>query len=181
MEPTVIAVSRSASHTFSKPNREMIQLIAGLGVEGDAHSGKTIKHRFLVKKDATRPNIRQIHLIHAELFDEMSDKGYSIKPGELGENITTRGIDLLSLPTGAILNIGSDVAIEVTALRNPCKQIDDFQKGLLKEVLYKDEKGNLVRKTGVMGVILQGGEVRPGDNITVELPPEPHHKLEYIW
>jgi len=181
MEPTVIAVSRSASHTFSKPNREMIQLIAGLGVEGDAHSGKTIKHRFLVKKDATRPNIRQIHLIHAELFDEMSDKGYSIKPGELGENITTRGNDLLSLPTGAILNIGSDVAIEVTALRNPCKQIDDFQKGLLKEVLYKDEKGNLVRKTGVMGVILQGGEVRPGDNITVELPPEPHHKLEYIW
>lgn len=181
MEPTVIAVSQSETHTFSKPNQEVIRLIAGLGVEGDAHSGKTVKHLFLVKKDATRPNIRQIHLIHAELFDELKEKGFTILPGQLGENITTRGIDLLGLPTGTILKIGADVVIEVTALRNPCKQIDKFQKGLLKEVLYKDEAGDLVRKTGVMGIILKGGRVQPGGNITVELPPEPHHKLEYVW
>jgi len=181
MEPFVIAVSRSKTHTFSKPNQEAIQLIAGLGVEGDAHSGRTVKHRFLVKKDASRPNIRQIHLIHAELFDELEVKGYSVKPGELGENITTREVDLLGLPTGTILKIGSEVVVKVTALRNPCKQIDEFQKGLLKEVLYKDEEDNLVRATGVMGIILKGGRVQPGDNILVELPPEPHQELEYVW
>lgn len=181
MDTFVIAVSCSKGHTFSKPNQSAIQLIEGIGVEGDAHSGKTVKHRFLVKKDARRPNIRQIHLIHAELFDELENKGFSVKPGELGENITTRGIDLLGLPTGTRLSIGAEVVIEVTALRNPCKQIDEFQQGLLKEVLYKDEQGNLVRKTGVMGVIHQGGEVHPGDTIVVELPPEPHQKLEYIW
>jgi len=181
MNPVVIAVSLSKTHTFSKPNQEAIQLIAGLGVEGDAHSGKTVKHRFLMKKDASRANIRQIHLIHAELLDSLEEKGFSVKAGELGENITTRGIDLLGLPTRTTLKIGADVVIEITALRNPCKQIDEFQKGLLKEVLYKDEAGDLVRKTGVMGVIHQGGVVRPGDIIRIELPPEPHHKLEYIW
>jgi len=181
MEPTIIAVSRCEFHSFSKHNQEAIQLIAGLGVEGDAHSGKTVKHRFLVKKDASRPNIRQIHLIHAELFDELEYKGFSVKPGELGENITTRGIDLLGLPTGTILSIGSEVVIEVTALRNPCKQIDEFQQGLLKEVLYKDEDGNIVRATGVMGIILKGGTVQPGDSIVAKLPPEPYHKLEYVW
>lgn len=181
MDSVVLATSLSETHSFSKTNQPSIQLIENIGVEGDAHSGKTVKHRFLVKKDGTRPNIRQVHLIHSELFDELEDKGFTVHPGQLGENITTRGVDLLGLPTGTILKIGSEAVVKVTALRNPCKQIDDFQKGLLKEVLYKDEEGNLVRKTGVMGVILQGGEVRPGDTITVELPPEPHHKLEYIW
>jgi len=181
MNSVVVAVSRSAEHTFSKPNEESIKLIEGFGVEGDAHAGKTVKHRYLVKKDRTRPNIRQIHLIHAELLDELDEKGFSVGPGQLGENITTRGVDLLALPTGTKLYIGSDVLIELTALRNPCVQIDDFQKGMLKEVLYKDEDGNLVRRTGVMGIILKEGIVKPDDEIVVKLPPEPHHPLEYVW
>jgi len=181
MNSIVIAVSRSAEHTFSKPNDESIKLIEGFGVEGDAHAGKTVKHRYLVGKDATRPNIRQVHLIHAELLDELTTKGFSVGPGQLGENITTRGVDLLALPTGTKLNIGSDVLIELTALRNPCVQIDAFQKGMLKEVLYKDEDGNLVRRTGVMGIVHKGGIVEPNDEIVVKLPPEPHHPLEYVW
>jgi len=181
MDPAVAAVSRSQTHTFSKPNQSAIRLIAGIGVEGDAHSGKTVKHRFLVKKDASRPNIRQVHLIHQELLDALNEKGFSVGPGQLGENITTRGIALLDLPTGTILRIGDEAVVEVTALRNPCKQIDEFQPGLLKEVLYKDESGELVRKTGVMGVVLVGGEVRPGDKISTDLPSEPYQKLAYIW
>jgi len=181
MDPIVIAVSCSETHSFSKPNQDVINLIEGIGVEGDAHSGKTVKHRFLVKQDATRPNIRQVHLIHKELLDELNSKGFSVNPGQLGENITTRGIDLLAMPTGTILHVGSEVEIEITALRNPCKQIDEFQEGMLKAVLYKDENGNLVRKTGVMGVVRRGGEVHPGDNIQINLPPGPHQSLEYVW
>jgi hypothetical protein len=181
VEPTVVAVSCSETHTFSKPNQTVIKLIEGIGVEGDAHSGTTVKHRFLVKQDATRPNIRQVHLIHQELLDDLNAKGYSVDPGQLGENITTKGINLLDLPTGTRLMIGSDVIVEVTALRNPCKQIDEFQKGLLKAVLYKNEDGVLVRKTGVMGIVIKGGDVLPGDVITVNLPPEPHDSLAYVW
>ena len=177
MVPTVIAVSCSTTHSFSKPNQTAITLIEGIGVEGDAHSGKTVKHRFLVKQDATRPNIRQVHLIHKELLDELNDKGFDVNPGQLGENITTKGIALLELPTGTRLFIGDEVIIEVT----PCKQIDEFQKGMLKTVLYKDENGNLIRKTGVMGIVRQGGVVRPGDVIAIKLPPIPHHPLEYVW
>ena len=181
MNPFVVAVSRSTQHTFSKPNQTVINLIEGFGVEGDAHAGKTVTHLFLKKKEPTRPNIRQVHLIHAELFDELSSGGFFVLPGQLGENITTRGVDLLALPTGTRLSIGPDAVVEVTALRNPCHQIDDFQKGLLKAVLDKDEEGNLIRKSGVMGVVLTGGEVRPDDTIMVELPAEPHQRLEYIW
>lgn len=181
MNPIVTAVSRSKTHTFSKANQPEINLIEGYGVEGDAHAGKTVKHRFLVKKDGARPNIRQVHLIQAELLDSLENKGFTVKPGELGENITTRGVDLLGLPTGTILNIGSEVVVKLTALRSPCQQIDDFQKGLLKEVLDRDEEGNLIRKTGVMGVILRSGPVQPGDKINVDLPPEPHQALEYVW
>jgi MOSC domain-containing protein YiiM len=181
MDPIVVAVSCSETHTFSKPNQTVIKLIEGIGVEGDAHSGTTVKHRFLVKKDATRPNIRQVHLIHNELLDELNEKGFSVKPGQLGENITTRGIALLELPIGTTLCIGDKVVIELTALRNPCKQIDEFQEGMLKAVLYKDENGNLVRKTGVMGIVKSGGEVCPGDAIAIDLPPEPQQQLEYVW
>jgi MOSC domain-containing protein YiiM len=181
MDPIVIAVSHSKTHTFSKNNQSAIRLIEGLGVEGDAHAGKTVKHRFLVKKDATKPNIRQVHLIHAELLDKLEEKGFTVHPGQLGENITTRGVDLLGLPTDTILKIGEEAVVKITALRNPCKQIDEFQKGLLKEVLYKDEEGNLVRATGVMGIILKGGTVQPGDSIVAELPPEPHQELVYTW
>jgi MOSC domain-containing protein YiiM len=181
MNSVVVSVSRSVEHTFSKPNEDSIRLIEGFGVEGDAHAGKTVKHRYLVGKDPTRPNIRQVHLIHTELLDELNEKGFSVEPGQLGENITTRGVDLLALSTGTKLYIGSNVLIELTALRHPCVQIDWFQKGMLKEVLYKDEDGNLVRRTGVMGIILKGGIVKPDDEIVVELPPEPHYPLEYVW
>lgn len=156
-------------------------MIEGFGVEGDAHAGKYVKHRWLAEKDATRPNIRQVHLMHAELFEELNASGFSVDPGELGENITTRGVDLLALPTSTRLQIGSEVIVELTALRNPCYQIDDFQKGLLKAVVDRDEQGNIVRKAGVMGIILNGGEVQPGDTISIELPPKPHQALEYVW
>jgi MOSC domain-containing protein YiiM len=181
MTPFVIAVSSSPQHTFSKPNRKSITLIKGIGVEGDAHAGKNVKHRFLAKKDPTRPNIRQVHLIHAELFDELKEKEFIVNPGELGENITTQGVPLLDLPKGTRLQIGTKVMIEITALRNPCVQIDEFQPGLLKEVLLRDKEGHIIRKTGVMGIVLAGGEIRPNDAIKVFLPPEPHYPLEYVW
>ncbi len=181
VRPRVTAVSRSPQHTFSKPNQPSINLIAGIGVEGDAHAGKFVKHRYLVGLDATKPNIRQVHLMQAELFDEVKEKGFSVEPGQLGENITTRGVDLLALPTGTRLRIGSEAVVELTSLRNPCHQINDFQKGLLKAVLAKDEDNRVIRKAGVMGIVLIGGEIRPNDAILIDLPPEPHHPLEYVW
>ncbi|HZH09557.1 MAG TPA: MOSC domain-containing protein [Microvirga sp.] len=180
MNASVIAVSRSPTHSFSKPNAASIRLVAGLGVEGDAHAGETVKHRSRVKADPTQANLRQVHLIHAELFDELAAKGFSVAPGEMGENITTRGIDLLNLPTGTRLHIGTSAIVELTGLRNPCIQIDRFQKGLMAAVLDRDGEGHLVRKAGVMGIVLTGGEVRPGDAITVSLPAEPHRRLERV-
>jgi len=179
MPPFVIIVSLSAEHTFSKPNQESIRLIEGLGVEGDAHAGKKVKHRYLAKLDPERPNLSQIHLIHVELLDKLHEKGFSVSPGQLGENITTKGVDLLGLPTGTKLKIGKNAVIEITGLRNPCKQIDQFQKGLQKALLHKDEDGNLVSEAGVMGIVVVGGEIFPGDPIVVDLPPKPHHPLVY--
>jgi MOSC domain-containing protein YiiM len=180
MPAVVTAVSCSATHGFSKPNRESIRLLAGLGVEGDAHLGRTVKHRSRVAKDPSQPNLRQVHLIHAELHDELRAAGFSVCAGQMGENVTTRGIDLLSLPTGARLLIGESALVEITGLRNPCVQIDRFQKGLMKAVLDRDPEGNLVRKAGVMGIVIEGGEVRPGDGIQVELPPKPHRPLACV-
>ncbi|GIH55543.1 molybdenum cofactor biosysynthesis protein [Microbispora rosea subsp. aerata] len=173
-------MSRSATHTFSKTPLESIRLLAGLGVEGDAHSGVTVKHRSRVARDPSQPNLRQVHLIHAELHDELREAGFTVQPGEMGENITTRGVDLLALPTGTRLHLGETAVVEVTGLRNPCAQIDDFQDGLLKAVLDRDEEGNVVRKAGVMGVVLVGGEVRPGDPIRVEPPAGPHTPLQPV-
>lgn len=181
MKPSVIAVCRSESYTFSKPTQSEILLIAGHGVEGDVHAGKTVKHRYLMNKDATRPNLRQVHLIANELLNRLNGEGFSVQPGQLGENITTQGVDLLGLPTGTKLQIGENAVVELTALRNPCHQIDDFQKGLLKAVLDKDDEGNLMRKAGVMGIVLSGGTVRPGDEIIITFPPKPHQPLEYVW
>jgi len=180
MNATVKAVSLSSNHSFSKPNRDSIRLLAGLGIEGDAHLGTTVKHRSRVAKDPTQPNLRQVHLIHSELFDELANKGFAVAAGELGENVTTQGIDLLSLPAGTRLHLGEKSVIEVTGLRNPCVQIDRFQKGLMKAVLGKDEQGNVIRKSGIMAIVLEGGEVRPGDVIRVELPSEPHRPLELV-
>lgn len=176
----VKSVCKSETHTFSKFNCDKIVLLKGLGVEGDAHMGKTVKHRSRVAKDPSQANLRQVHLIHAELFDELNKKGFDIRYGEIGENITTEGIELLSLPKGSLLKIGETVIIELTGLRNPCKQLDLLQKGLMKAVLDKDEDGNLIRKAGIMGIVLEGGEVKVGNKITVELPQKPYIKLERV-
>ncbi|MEU1107056.1 MOSC domain-containing protein [Streptomyces tibetensis] len=179
MNAHVTAVSSNGEYSFTKPNRESITLLTGLGVEGDVHAGVTVKHRSRVAQDPTQPNLRQVHLMHEELFAEVGEDGFEVAPGELGENITTRGIDLLGLPTGTLLRIG-DAVLEVTGLRNPCVQIDHFQDGLLKQVVGRDEAGNIVRKAGIMSVVREGGVVRPGDPIEVELPSEPHRPLERV-
>lgn len=234
----VVAVSRNAAYTFSKPVRDEITLIAGIGVDGDVHAGVTVRHRSRVRSDPTQPNVRQVHLIPAELFDELRDSGYDVAPGQLGENVTTRGIDVLGLPRGTILRFGTGPdrgaaapapsgrtgdlaglfaaarsatvseataaalaaieaaavraggdrpggadarpAIVVTGLRNPCAQINGFRAGLLKRVVGQDEDGNIVARAGVMGVVLRGGPVRPGDPITVDLPPQPHSPLQRV-
>lgn len=178
--PTVVAVCLSPAHTFSKPNQSCIRLIAGLGVEGDAHLGETVQHLSRKKRHPQEPNLRQVHLIHAELFDELRAAGFEVAPGEMGENITTKGIDLLSLPAGTRLRLGNSAVVEVTGLRNPCSQIDGLQPGLMAAVLDRDAQGNVIRKSGVMSVVLTGGEVRPGDAITIELPPEPRRPLDVV-
>ncbi|SDD29763.1 MOSC domain-containing protein YiiM [Cupriavidus sp. YR651] len=175
----VVAVSRSPAHGFSKPREDAIRLLAGLGVEGDAHAGVTVQHRSRVAVDPTQPNLRQVHLIHAELHAALAEAGFDVGYGELGENITTQGIDLLRLPTGTRLHIGT-AEIEITGLRNPCVQIDQFRKGLLRQLVYRDALEALVRKAGVMGVVLAGGMVRPGDVIETVLPALPHRALERV-
>lgn len=176
----VVAVARDGDHRFSKVLVEAIEIVAGLGVRGDAHAGETVRHRSRVRVDPTQPNLRQVHLIHAELFDEVAAKGFSVGPADLGENLTTTGIDLLGLPRGAVLAIGATVRLEVTGLRNPCAQIDAFQPGLLAAVLDKRADGSLVRKSGIMTIALSGGTVRAGDPIRVELPAPPLLPLERV-
>ena len=174
------AVSRSASHTLLKPNADSIRLVAGLGVEGDAHLGELVKHRSRARRDPTQPNRRQVHVIHSELHDELRAGGFDVTPGEMGENVTTRGVDLLALPTGTTLRLGRDAVVQVTGLRNPCVQLDRFQVGLTAAVLDRDAHGRLVRRAGVMGIVLEGGEVRPGDAVALELPAPPHRALEPV-
>src|SRR5262245_4502925 len=178
--PIVAAVNRSARHTFSKSGELSIRLLAGLGVDGDAHLGETVKHRSRVARDPSAPNLRQVHLMHAELFEELHALGFTIEPGQMGENITTRGLDLLALPAGTRLRLGEEAVVRVTGLRNPCVQLDKFAPGLMRAVLGHDHAGKLVRKAGIMSVVLAGGEVRAGDPIGIELPPEPHAALEPV-
>jgi MOSC domain-containing protein YiiM len=240
VQPFVAAVSRNDAHAFSKPVRDEIELVAGLGVAGDVHAGFTVRHRSRVAADPGQPNLRQVHLIHGELFAEVGEQGFRVSPGELGENVTTTGLDLLGLPRGAVLRFGPDrpgplpvppgvldpvlaaaaestlddataaavsalkatlarvaagagpsgagsegsrsggAVVVVTGLRNPCAQINNFQSGLLKQVIGQDDDGNAVRKGGIMAVVLVGGRIRPGDPITVELPPPPHLPLERV-
>lgn len=180
MQGTVVAVSISPSHTMRKENASTIALLAGLGVEGDAHMGATVKHRSRVARDPSQPNLRQVHLIHAELMDELEAGGFTVAPGRMGENITTRGIDLLALPAGTNLHIGDSAIIEVTGLRNPCTQLDGIQPGLMQAVLGRDADGNLIRKAGIMGIVLQGGEVKPNDSIRIVLPSKPHSPLKPV-
>lgn len=176
----VVAVSRSPAHSFSKPNEKSITLLKGLGVEGDAHMGATVKHRSRVAKNPTAPNLRQVHLIHSELFDELRPKGFDILPGQMGENITTAGIDILNLPRGTRLHLGREAVVELTGLRDPCTQLDDLHDGLMQAVLERDDKGGIVRKSGVMSIVLTGGKVMTGDRISVTLPSGEWKRLEKV-
>ena len=177
---SVLAVSLRRGHHFSKTPSLTIRLLTGLGVAGDAHMGVTVKHRSRVRKDPTQPNLRQVHLMHAELFDELRARGFAVQPGDLGENVTTSGVDLLALPTGTRLHLGATAVVEVTGLRNPCVQLDGFQKGLMAATLDKDADGNLIRKAGIMSIVLADGDVRPGDEIRLELPCEPYRPLQPV-
>jgi MOSC domain-containing protein YiiM len=176
----VVAVSRNDAHAVSKQNCDSITLVRGLGVEGDAHAGETVQHRSRVARDPTQPNLRQVHLIHSELHDELRESGFDVAPGQMGENVTTRGVDLLALPVGSRLRLGDGALIEITGLRNPCTQLEGIQAGLMEATLDRDGNGELVRKAGVMAVVLQGGAVQPGDAIAVELPATPHSALEPV-
>jgi MOSC domain-containing protein YiiM len=176
----VVAVSRDDAHRFSKPTRESITLIAGLGVDGDAHAGTTVQHLSRIARDPSTPNLRQVHLIHAELFDDMAERGHEVTPGLLGENITTAGIDLLGLSRGTRLQLGDEAVIEITGLRNPCAQINGVSEGLMKELVFIDDAGATVRLAGVMSVVLTGGTVRPGDGIRIIPPAGAHEPLQPV-
>ncbi|PZF30283.1 MOSC domain-containing protein [Curtobacterium sp. MCLR17_045] len=179
-QPRVVAVSKDGEHRFSKPLVDAVTLVAGWGIEGDAHAGTTVQHRSRVARDPSQPNFRQVHLLHAELFDEVAEAGFSVEPGQMGENVTTSGIDLLGLPEGAVLHLGDDASVQVTGLRNPCQQINGFEPGLLRAVLGRAEDGTVERKGGVMSVVLTGGMVRPGDRIRVELPDGERRPLQPV-
>lgn len=180
MSGIVLAVSRSGSHTFTKPNESRIRLVPGLGVEGDAHLGVTVQHCSDIRKNPDRPNLRQVHLIAAELHEELRAAGFPVSAGTIGENVTTRGVDLLALPSGTRLHLGDTAVIEVTGLRTPCRQLDRFQQGLKETLMPRDADGNFIRRAGIMSVVLTGGEVRAGDPIRVALPPLPHRPLEPV-
>jgi MOSC domain-containing protein YiiM len=176
----VVAVSLSSKHNFSKENREFIKVIEGIGVEGDAHAGETVKHRSRVAQNPNQPNLRQVHLIHCELFNELSKKGFQVNSGDMGENITTENLDILNLPRNTVLKIGDSAQIKITGLRNPCKQLDELQNGLMQAVLDKNENGELVRKAGVMAIVIQSGEIKIGDFIEIKLPNQPFEKLDRV-
>ncbi len=178
--PRVASVNASAGHTLRKPALNAIRLVAGHGVEGDAHAGATVKHRSRVRRDPSEPNLRQVHLIGGELHDELGERGFLVAAGEMGENLTTRGIDLLGLPAGTRLTLGADAVVEVTGLRSPCQQLERIQPGLMTVVLDHDADGALVRRAGIMAVVIAGGEVRPDDPIGVKLPAPPHRRLEPV-
>lgn len=178
--PTVVAVHRSGTYTMAKPAVDVVRLLEGLGVEGDVHAGTTVKHRSRMRRDPTQPNLRQVHLIHAELHDELRASGFSVVAGQMGENVTTRGVDLLGLPTGTRLRLGPSAVVEVTGLRNPCVQLDGIQPGLLDACVEREGAVVTVRKAGIMGVVVTAGEVRAGDDIDVELPPAPHEPLRPV-
>ncbi len=177
---TVTGVFRKKDYGFSKEAQKELILVEGKGVEGDAHFGELVKHRSRVAQNPNQPNLRQVHLLPMELFEELECEGYSVNPGELGENITTKGVDLIELPLGTLLKIGENVSLEVAGLRDPCYQIDDFKKGLLSKVVCSDDDGNLILKTGVMTVVLKGGQIKPNDKIIIKLPQKPFKKLEIV-
>ncbi len=174
----VVAVSREPEHGFAKAPQTSIRLIAGEGVEGDAHRGTTVQHLYRVRQDPMQPNLCQVHLFAAEMLAELADNGFPLGPGEMGENILAEGVDLLCLPRGTLLHLGLEAAVEITGLRTPCSQIDGYRSGLQQHLWgERDAKGRRLRRAGVMGIVRRGGEVRAEDAIRVELPPEPHLPL----
>jgi MOSC domain-containing protein YiiM len=177
MDGQVVSVSRSATHRFSKPCLREIVIVTGLGVEGDAHAGVTVKHRYLVRKNPLAPNLSQVHLLQESLFAELKASGLEIGPGDMGENVTTSGLELLTLPLGTRLHLGAQAVVELTGLRTPCLQMDTFRPGLKQACMGRDAEGGVERRAGVMAIALAGGSVRVGDAIRVELPPAPWTKL----
>ncbi|KWV92671.1 MOSC domain-containing protein [Erythrobacter sp. YT30] len=175
----VVAVSRDSLHRFSKPKAREIRIMAGLGVRGDAHAGETVQHLSRVTANPKAPNLRQVHLIHSELFGELAQKGFTVRPGDLGENITTRGIELLELGRDTLLRIGPEVVLSVTGLRNPCGQINNFRPGLLKHLAFNTRE-RIIRKAGIMSVALKGGIIRPGDRISIDPPDGRHIPLDRV-
>jgi MOSC domain-containing protein YiiM len=180
MSAIVTAVSRKAGHGVRKQQQEAIRLLAGLGVEHDAHAGDRVQHRSRVARDPEQPNLRQVHLMASELHDELARGGFAIEPGDMGENVTTRGVDLLALPSGTRLWLGEKAVVEITGLRNPCAQLDELAPGLLGAVVERSGDRRLVRKAGIMGIVIAGGEVKRGDAIELELPAPPHRPLEVV-
>jgi MOSC domain-containing protein YiiM len=180
MTGVVTAVASNETHALGKPLRESIRLVPGQGVEGDCHLGATVQHRSRVARDPTQPNLRQVHLIHSELLDELKVAGFDVGPGEMGENVTTRGIDLIGLPAGSLLRLGDSAVVEVTGLRNPCVQLDGLRQGLMQAMRERNERGELVRKLGVMAIVRVGGVVRAGDGIRVEWPAGEHRALDVV-
>ena len=180
MTGRVASLSLSPEYTFTKPTAERVRLLEGLGVEGDVHSGKTVKHRSRVRADPTQPNLRQVHLIASELLDELRAEGFDVSPGRLGENLLTECFDLLGLPTGTRLEIGNEAVLEMTGLRNPCVQLNDVGDGLMQRLVERREDGSLIRKAGAMAIVLRTGDVVLGDEIRLVLPPEPHAPMEKV-
>lgn len=176
----VYSVSKSPTHSMEKYLENEIRLVTNLGVEGDAHSGETVQHLSRLKLFGSKPNLRQVHLIHRELLTELQTQGFEVKPGQMGENILTEGINLLKLPQNTTLHIGQDVIIRITGLRNPCKQLNGIKTGLMKAVLDRDNNGKLIRKAGVMAVVVSGGRVKIGDAIKIQLPEKPNLPLEPV-
>jgi MOSC domain-containing protein YiiM len=176
----VAAVAARKAHRISKDAQLSIRLIAGQGVAGDAHCGQTVKHRSRVAKDPHQPNLRQVHLVQGELLDALSGSGLQILPAAMGENILTKGIDLLAMPEGTRLKIGLQAVVELTGLRNPCNQLNRLVPGLMAALIEQAPDGSLIRKAGVMGVVLQGGDVWPGDSIEITLPVSPHRPLQPV-
>ena len=173
----VVAVHRSDGHTFSKRTEDSITLVAGLGVEGDAHQGARVKHRSRVARDPEQPNLRQVHLMPSEVLEEAVANGFTVGPGDLGENVTTEGLDLIRLPAGSSVRIGDEAVVALTGVRNPCVQIDAFAEGLQGLMLGREHDGSLLRRAGVMSVVVVGGEIRVGDPIEVRFPAGPHRRL----
>jgi len=175
----VMSVNQAARHDVRKTPVAALHLRSGLGADGDAHYGATVQHRYDRRRDPSRLNLRQVHLIGAELLEELGRAGYRIAPGDLGENITTADIDLASLPAATRLHIGSSAVLELTGLREPCVLLDRIAPGL-RLAACGERSGETILRHGAMAIVVAGGEVRAGDAIEISLPPSPHRPMRVV-